>query len=64
MAIPPNPKGIGYPCYIYMNSHKDMILKEIWFKQKEYKKLKDALNEGDNTIVLDIIYEIYQRKDL
>lgn len=47
-----------------MNFHKDMTLKGIWFKPKEYKKLKDALNEGDNTVVLDVIYEIWKRGDL
>lgn len=47
-----------------MNPRKDSEMKSIWFKQGEHKKLTDALNEGNNDIVLDIIFEIHQRGDL
>lgn len=32
--------------------------------EKEYKKLIDALNEGRNDDVLNIIFNIFQRGDL
>lgn len=47
-----------------MNPHKDCELRKIWFQKGEYKKLTDALNEGRNDDVLDILFEIYKRGDL
>lgn len=47
-----------------MNIHKDMILKEIWFKPTEHKKLINALNSGDNDKVLNILFDIHKRGDL
>jgi len=47
-----------------VNPHKNKILKNIWFKEKEYEKLTDALSGNYTEEVLKIIYEIYSRGDL
>ena len=48
-----------------VNSKKNKILKSIWFQnEKEYKKLKDALDGNYGQEVLDIMYEIYLRGDI
>ena len=33
-------------------------------KSEAVRKKKKALNEGDNDVVLDLMYEIHRRKDL
>lgn len=47
-----------------MNTHKDMDLRNVWFQKGEYKKLIDALNENNTSVILDIIFDVYKRGDL
>lgn len=43
-----------------INKKKGKTLKGIWIEsEKQFNDLKNALNEGRNDDVLDIIYDIY-----
>jgi len=47
-----------------MNPKKNKELRSIWLEKGEYKKLKDALDQGMNDEVLDIMYKINLRGDI
>jgi len=47
-----------------MNKHKNMILKQIWFKRGEQQKLINAIECNEKEKAFDILFDIKQRGDL
>lgn len=47
-----------------VNPYKNCEFKQIRFKQGEYKKLVNALENNDKEKILDIIFAVYLRKDI
>ena len=45
----------------FVNKHKDMLLKRIWFKQSEWKEIKEGVTSEE---LGRIINKIYQRGDI
>ena len=47
-----------------MNKHKNMELKQIWFKKGEFRKLVSSIECFEDGIVYEILFEIHKRGDL
>ena len=47
-----------------MNPHKNMELKQIWFKRGEFRKLVSAVECNEDGLVYEILWEIHNRGDL
>ncbi len=47
-----------------ISKHKEMILRSIWFKCGEFKKLVNAIEHNEKDKVFDILFEIKKRGDL
>lgn len=47
-----------------MNEHKDMELKSIWFKEGEYNKLVNAIENNNKDEAFNIIFWMNHRGDL
>jgi len=47
-----------------MNPHRNMILKSIWFKKREFSKLINAIECNEKDKAFDILFEMRKRGDL
>ena len=47
-----------------MNKHKNMVLKSVWFKPKEFKELINALEGNNKEIIANIMIDVFIRGDI
>ena len=47
-----------------MNRHKNMLLKSVWFKKKEFQDLLNALEGNFKEIVANIMIDVFIRGDI